>query len=99
MPVFLAALMGGLMAATGSIVGRVMIALGIGVVTYSGMSLSLDYLKTQAIDGLLGMGPDVVGMLVTLKVGQSISVVFSAMLARLVITGLQGDTMKAWVLK
>lgn len=99
MPVFISAILGGLIQITGSLVGRVLVALGLSTITYSGMSTSLTWLKTQAVTAALGLPADVVGMLAVMKVGTSISIIFSAMLARMVITGLQGDTVKKWVLK
>jgi hypothetical protein len=99
MPAFIAVLLGGLIQICGSLVGRVLVALGLSVVTYSGMAVSINYLKSQAVSAALGLPPEVVGMLSVLKVGTCISIIFSAMLARLVVTGLNGDTFKKWVLK
>lgn len=99
MPAFIAALMGALIQIVGSLVGRVLVALGLSVVTYTGMSVTLTWLKSQAVTAALGLPPDVIGMLSVMKVGTSISIIFSAMLARLVVTGLSGDTVKKWVLK
>lgn len=99
MPAFIAALMGALIQIVGSLVGRVLVALGMSVVTYTGMSITLTWLKSQAVTAALGLPSDVVGMLSIMKVGTSISIIFSAMLARLVVTGLSSDTVKRWVLK
>lgn len=99
MPAFLASLLGGLIQITGSLVGRVLVALGLSAVTYTGLSSTLAWLKSQAVAAALGLPADVVGMLSVMKVGTCISIIFSAMLARLVVTGLQGDTVKKWVLK
>ena len=99
MPAFIAVILGGLIQICGSLVGRVLVALGLSVVTYSGMAVSINYLKSQAVSAALGLPPEVVGMLSVLKVGTCISIIFSAMLARLVVTGLTGDTVKKWVLK
>ena len=76
-----------------------MIGLGIGVVTYSGINASLTFLKAQAVTAFQQLPPEVLGMLGVLRVGQCISIVSSAMVARLVINGLQSDTVKRWVLK
>lgn len=84
---------------TGSLVGRVLVSLGLSTVSYTGMSTTLTWLKSQAVSAALGLPADVIGMLSVLKVGTCISIIFSAMLARLVITGLQNDTVKKWVLK
>lgn len=99
MPAFIAALMGALIQIVGSLVGRVLVALGLSAVTYTGMSVTLNWLKSQAVTAALGLPADVIGMLSIMKVGASISIIFSAMLARLVVTGLSGDTVKKWVLK
>lgn len=99
MPVFLASLLGGLIQIAGTLAGRVLIALGISVATYSGMSSTLTWLKTQAVSSIAGLPPEVVGMLSTMKVGQCLSIVFSAIVARQVQQGLTGDTLKKWVLK
>jgi uncharacterized membrane protein len=83
----------------GSMAGRALVALGIGVVSYTGLSTTMGWLKSQALSALLGLGPEVVGMLTMLKVGQCINIVFSALLARAVINGVQGDTFKRWIHK
>ena len=99
MPALVAVIMGALLQIVGSLVGRVLVALGLSVVTYTGMSVTLNWLKSQAVTAALGLPADVIGMLSVMKVGTSISIIFSAMLARLVVTGLSGDTVKKWVLK
>lgn len=99
MPAFIAAFLGGLISITGSLVGRVMVALGISVVTYSGVNSSLSWLRSQAVAALQGTGADVVGMLSVMRVGQCISIVTSAIVARALITGINSDTVRRWVLK
>lgn len=99
MPVFLAALGGVLINIVGTLAGRVLIALGIGVVTYTGLSTTLDWLKSQAVSAFTGMPAQVVQLAAYLQVGTCISIVTSAMAARALINGLSGDTFKKWVLK
>lgn len=99
MPIFLAAFGGMLLNIAGSLVLRVLVSLGVGLVAYKGMTTSLDWLKAQAIASVVGLPPDVLGMMSTLKVGNCISIIFSAILARLVIQGVTGDTVKRWVTK
>lgn len=99
MPVFLASLLGGLVSLTGSIVGRALIALGIGVVTYSGLSVTLDYVKSQALTAINGLPAEVVGLLGYMGVGVFLNMIFSAFAARLVLNGLTGDAIKKWVIK
>lgn len=99
MPVFIAAIGGMLINLVGTIVGRVMIALGISVVTYTGLSATLDWLKVQAVGAFQGMPAEAVQLAAYMQVGTCISIVTSAMAARAVINGLQGDSFKRWVLK
>ena len=99
MPWLVGALLSGLIQIVGTFVGRVLVSLGAAVVTYTGMSATLTWLKTSAVTAAMGLGPEVVGMLSVLKVGTCISIIFSAMLARLLVTGLQGDSIKKWVTK
>lgn len=99
MPVLLASLLGGLIEITATLAGRVMVALGIAAVTYTGMNASLDWLMDQAVVAFAGTGADVMGMLSYMKAGQFLSLISSSMVARSLITGLQGDSIKKWVIK
>ena len=99
MPIFIAAIGGMLLNLVGSIVGRVLVALGMAVITYTGINASLEALKTQAIQSFTSLPPEVFGMLSIMKVGVAISVVTSAIAARLLLDGLTSDTFKRFVLK
>lgn len=99
MPVFIAAFGGMLINLVGTLAGRVLIGLGIGVVTYTGMQTSLDWLKMSALSALNGMPAEAVQLIAFFKVGTCISIVTSAILARQLINGISGDTFKRWVLK
>ncbi len=97
MPVFVAAIGGMLINLVGTLAGRVLIALGIGVATFTGVNASLTWLKDQAVSSIASLPPEVMGMLGTMKVGVAISIVTSAITARLILNGLSGDTFKRWV--
>lgn len=99
MPVFVAAIGGMLLNLVGTLVGRVLIAAGISVITYTGLSMTLDALKANALAAFTGLPPEVFALMGILKVGQCISILTSATAARLVLQGLTGDTMKKWVSK
>lgn len=99
MPVFIAALGGMLINLVGTLVGRVLIALGISVVTYTGVNASLEALKMQAISSFAALPPEVYSMLAMMRVGQCISIITSAIAARMLLDGLTGDTFKRWVHK
>lgn len=97
MPTFIAALLGGLVNIAGTLAGRVMIALGISVVTYTGISTSLEFLRSQVFTSFNGLPAELLGILALLKVGSSISIMMSAITVRMTLQGLTGDTMRQWV--
>jgi len=99
MPAILWALGTLLLNLVGSMAGRVLVALGIGVATYTGLNASLEWLKGQAVASFQSLPPEVLGMLGVMKVGQCISIITSAIVARAVINGVQSDTFKRWVIR
>lgn len=100
MPVFLASLWGGLINIAGTLAGQVLIALGVSVITYTGVSTSLGWLKSQALTAIQGLPADMVSMLAYIGVGESISIITSAFVARLALDGLVaagGGTIKRFI--
>lgn len=96
MPIFIAALWGAFLTVLPSLVGRVLIALGIGVLVYTGVRTTLGWLKTNALSNFSLLPADVLGMLATMRVGEALNIVFSAIIVRLVLNGLQSDVVKRW---
>lgn len=90
-------LLGGLIAIAPTLVGKVLISLGIGVVTYAGIDTTLTWLKSSAVTALMGLPPQVVGMLSLMRVGSCISMVFSAILIKFTMDGLTSGALKKWV--
>jgi hypothetical protein len=99
MPLFLAALLGGLVQAASSIVGRVLIALGIGYVSYTGINALLGWTKSQVVSYLVGAPGTVVAIMGLLKIDVAVSIIFSALAARLVLQGLTSDKVTRMVIK
>lgn len=86
---WLAAIFGNmLLAIAGSLVGQVLVGLGVGVATYAGTDATITWLKNGAVTALLGLPSEVVGMLALMKVGSCIAMVFSAMVIRMTISGI-----------
>lgn len=90
-------LLGGLVAMVPTLVGQVLIGLGIGVATYNGVDLALSWLKSGVVTAFLGLPPQIVGMLALMKVGSCVSMVFSAIMIRAGLNGMQSGTVKNWV--
>lgn len=99
MPVFIASLLGGLVTAAGSIVGRVLIALGIGYVSYKGLNGLQEFVKNQVWSNLGALSVDVLQLLSVLQIDTAINIMLSSVAARLVLRGLTGGTMTKMVIK
>lgn len=99
MPLFVAAIGGMLINLVGTLVGRVLVALGLSVITYTGVNATLEALKAQAVQSFTALPPEVLGMLGMMRVGQCVSIITSAIAARLLLDGLTSDTFKRMVMK
>lgn len=99
MPVIASVIWGAFLNIISSVVGRALVALGLGVVTFTGMNASLDWMRDQAVSSILQLDPQVVQLLGVLKVGTFISIISSAVAVRLLLNGVQSGTFKRWVLK
>lgn len=93
------AIAGAFVSIIGTLVGKVLMALAVGVVTYTGVSATIGWLKTSFVTAALGLPAGVVGMLSVMHVGSCVSMVFSAMVIRLTLNGMSSDTVKSWVKK
>lgn len=99
MPIFLLALLGGLGSAAGNIVGRILIALGIGYVSYQGLDILLSNFQEQIFLRFATGYPEINAALNMLNIGKCINVTFSAIAARNVINGLTGGKITKQVIK
>lgn len=94
-----AAILGALIQGAGTLIGRILIALGIGFVTYSGISILLDSIRADVISGFSGLPVLAYQIAAACKVDVAITMIFSAITARLVLKGLTGGSIKRMVLK
>ena len=99
MPVIIAMLWGALARVAGSIALQVLIALGIGFVTYKGADIGLNLFKDTVVSNINSLPTEVVGILGTLKVGTCINMVFSTLVVKMGMNGMQSGTFKKWVLR
>lgn len=96
MPLFIAAFLGALAAAAGSIAGRVLISLGITAVTYVGVQASLDWAQTFIASRWSQLPSQAVAILGALRIGEDIGIIFGACLARMTLNGLTSDSITVW---
>lgn len=97
MPLFLASLLGGLISVAGTVAGRVMIALGFQLVVFTGLDLSLDWIEARVVAELGGLPAQALGVLSTLQVDTAVTIILSAISARLVLKGLTNGALTKWV--
>ena len=94
-----AALLGGLIQIAGTLVGQVLLSLGIGYVTYTGVDASLTWVKAEFLAGMAAGPAAAVQLAGLMKVGVCVSMLLSAVAARLVLMGLTSSTIKRMVIK
>jgi hypothetical protein len=99
MPVFIASLVGALVQAAGTLVGRVLLSLGIGYVSYTGIDTSLAWLRQTIAAQWSGLPSQTLAVASAMQLGSGVSVIMSAFAARLVLEGLTSGVMKRMVLK
>jgi len=90
---------GALVTASGTIVGKVLLSLGLGYVTYAGVDTGLAYAKAQMVGAITGAPAAVLQIAGLLKVGTCISIMFSALSTRLLIQGMTSGTVTRLVTK
>ena len=81
-------LLGGLLMLLESIVGRILVALSVGVVTYTGLHASLDYFKSTFLTSIASTSSDIAGLLGTLKLDVCFSMFVSAALVKFAVNGM-----------
>ena len=75
---FLPMLLGGLATLAGPMVGRILLALGMGYVTFKGFDILIGWLLTSIKTNMSGMPAETVNFLAYLWVDKAISTIFSA---------------------
>lgn len=94
MPAFIAMLLGGLIRISGTIAGRVLIALGIGFMTFTGIDSGITYATNFTASAIGGLGSDVAGFVKVLGVGEFLAILASAVLAKMTLRGLQSGAIR-----
>jgi hypothetical protein len=90
LPIVLAGLGGVLINSARHMAMQVLIAVGVSVVTYQGMDTAITWAKSQAIASIMGLPPDYANLLSYLGVGRAINIIFSAMVMRMTLQGING---------
>lgn len=93
------AIAGALVSVASSVVGRVLVALGIGAISYTGINAALTYFSTTMTNAANSSGAVLAGMLGVLQLDTCVSIFTAAALARLAIAGATSGTIKRLALK
>lgn len=98
MPLIVSALLGGLLQIAGSLVGRVLLALGFGFVEYVGISTLLDHVKQHAT-GLIGaVGTSSLAEWAGFfRIDVHLSIILSAIGVKVMLNALGGDKVRRLV--
>lgn len=99
MPAILLALFSGLGMAMSSLVGRVLVALGIQYVTYTGLDVGFDWVLGEAMTNLAGLPVEVANMIGLFRIDDAIQIIAGAVAARWAIAGLTSGSLTKMVLK
>lgn len=99
MQAVIALLIGWLIDVAGTIAGRVMISLGISLVTMTGITAALNYGASQVSASWAGLPAIALQILGALSVSRDIGIIFGAIAARLALKGLSSDSLSFWVMR
>ncbi|WP_440996598.1 DUF2523 domain-containing protein [Arhodomonas sp. SL1] len=90
MPAILAPIAVFLAGIAGSLVARVLTALGLGLVTYVGASAAVEQLKGQISGAFGNLGANTVAIVGRLGVDEAMTIILSAWVATLAVQGITG---------
>jgi hypothetical protein len=93
------ALLGWLIQICGTLVGKVLISLGISYVSYKGLDSMVGAAKAQFFTGLGGLSPTTVAIMGVMKIDVAVNMLCSALIGRLTIAGLTSGGLKKMVFK
>lgn len=92
MPAILIALAGMLTQLCASMVGRVLLAIGVSFVTYKGLDVAFSHLRELVMGQMSGLGARVIVMASAAGVWDAIDMIFAAITARLTISGIRNGS-------
>lgn len=99
MPLLVSALLGGLIQVAGTLVGRVLLSLGIGYVTFNGIEALMTAVKTDVIAAIGAQGAVVSSLAGVLQVGTCVNIMMSAIAVKLAMAGLTSGAITRLVYK
>jgi len=99
MQILIAALWGFLASAMGTMVGKVLLSLGIGYASYSAIDTSIGWARDFVISHISAMGGNTLAVAQAMQVGTCISILTSALVVRMTLAGMQAGVVKRMQVK
>lgn len=93
------ALLGWIIEVCGTLVGRVLIALGISYLSYKGLDAMVAAAKAEFFSSLGGLGGTTLGIMGVMKIDVAVNMLCSALVGRLTLAGMSSGVLKKMVLK
>ena len=94
-----AALIGAVLQVLGTVVGRILISLGVAVVAYKGMDTSIGWAKDHFFGAAGSMPSQAVQAFGVMEIDTAVEMICSALLMRLTFKGMSSGVMKSFVAK
>ena len=98
-PVFIPLIATLLVNLVGSLVGRVMVSLGMAVVYYKGITVALDWAHDLFFANVATLPALALQMIGVLQIGTCVKILFTTMGIRASLLGLSSDGFKRWVMQ
>lgn len=99
MPLLIASLLGGLLQLASSLVGRVLLSLGMSFVVFTGINIGFDMLKNIITSNMQGIGGEAVQFLAWIWLDKAIALILSTYTAALALKMSGTDTFTKLVMK
>jgi hypothetical protein len=99
MPLLVSALLGALISGLGTLVGRVLISLGISYVAYQGIDTMATFARDSFVTRVQSLPAMAIQLIGLLQIGTCVNILISAYLARLVVNGLTNGSLTKMVQK
>lgn len=94
MPLLISAIIGALVTAMGTLVGQVLISLGIGYFTYKGVDVAITFARDAALARISALPANAVAIASAMKVGVCLSILTSALVMRMTLKGMKSGVVK-----
>ncbi|MFT4173951.1 MAG: DUF2523 domain-containing protein [Rhodocyclaceae bacterium] len=91
MPMFIAALLGGLIQIAATLAGRVLIGIGIGFVTFTGVMTMLGKITDGIVTRVNGLPTEMIQLLGVMQLDTDITIFTTALVVRMTLNGLSAD--------